>query len=667
MSNKYNFADSLSRPSIGRTAFDLSESKVFDTDVGTLNVGYYRYVNPGDKFQISQKMIVRLNPLVNPAYVRMYAVCHYFFIPFRQIWPDWENFLTRGVSGNEDLEIPRMFNNQPNTKYYYKNIGEGETVNQSNGTVFVKDSFYENLGLPIPNQDSNNVFRQEILTANNPLSILNYGNVVDMSNVPLTCIPHNFLYSAYNHVYNNYYMDENLQVPIAYNMVGFNSTNAIPKTDLPNPDTNGKPIFSYGANPGQPIYKMDDINGQEPILPENPLIAGLQQVNYKKDYFTAMLPFQQRGTAPAIPVNSNYTLTDNGLINFEGTDISNSMGEMNLFTNIPANVSSTGQISQVPLQGTNTIQLAPQNNVRTADGINIRTVLAGDSNDVVLRAYYQDDVFKIGGGLITKDFAERLRANTTIGSLSITAPELYLMFALQRWQAVTARAGVRYVEFLQAIYGVSPEPLTLQIPRYLGGTREPIIISDVIQQSQTTTDSELGQTAGYGLLATSDFIESETFYEHGLVMSIFHITFEPSYTQGMPRELTYSSTFDWYAPQFVNLADQAVKKQEVYYGNTAENSNIFGYIGQYDELRTSYNKVAGTLRGNTLGDWVAKREYESNVELNSDFMEVQKGALRDLFQVQDEKPFIVYLQTEVNAIRPLPYHSEPGLISNNYM
>lgn len=644
MSNKYNFADSLSRPSIGRTAFDLSESKVFDTDVGTLNVGYYRYVNPGDKFQISQKMIVRLNPLVNPAYVRMYAVCHYFFIPFRQIWPDWENFLTRGVSGNDDLEIPRMFNTQPNTNYYYKNIGEGETVNQSNGTVFVKDSFYENCGLPIPNQDSNNVFRQEILSNSQAGSLINYGNVVDMTGVSVTSIPHNFLYSAYNHIYNNYYMDENLQVPIAYNMVGFNSNSAISKTDLPNPDTNGKPIFSYGANAGEPIYKMDDINGQEPILPQNPLIAGLQQVNYRKDYFTALLPFQQRGTAPAIPVNSSYTLTNDGFLdttttpfNIDFSTRDDNVGKINYRRVIPQDVIFGGQFS-TEQTGTN------------LDG---SPILKG--------------VHTILGGTITNKLADRLRENTTIGSLSITAPELYLMFALQRWQAVTARAGVRYIEFLQAIYGVSPEPLTLQIPRYLGGTREPIIISDVIQQSQTTTDSELGQTAGYGLLATSDFIESETFYEHGLVMSIFHITYEPAYTQGMPRELTYSSTFDWYAPQFVNLADQAVKKQEVFYSNTAENSNIFGYIGQYDELRTSYNKVAGTLRGNTLGDWVAKREYSGNVELNSDFMEVQKGALRDLFQVQDEKPFIVYLQTEVNAIRPLPYHSEPGLISNNYM
>lgn len=641
MSNKYNFADSLSRPSIGRTAFDLSESKVFDTDVGTLNVGYYRYVNPGDKFQISQKMIVRLNPLVNPAYVRMYAVCHYFFIPFRQIWPDWENFLTRGVSGNDDLEIPRMFNTARNTTLYYKDIGD-EALQQTDGTVFLKDSFYENCGLPIPSQDSNSVFSQEIYSTNSTDNLLGYGNVVDMSNTSITNIPHNFLFSAYNHVYNNYYMDENLQIPFAYKMVGFNSANAISKTDLPNPDTNGKPIFSYGANTGEPIYNMDDINGQEPILPQSPLIGGLQQVNYRKDYFTAMLPFQQRGTSPAIPVNSSYTLTNDGFVS-----------DSKPFNTTAAN----GNENSVTYYSTiNFVDIDGGGASNTYDTFLTGTQTSGNPNRV-----------NILGGYTTQSFAQKLRDNTTIGSLSITAPELYLMFALQRWQAVTARAGVRYIEFLQAIYGVSPEPLTLQIPRYLGGTREPIIISDVIQQSQTTNDSELGQTAGYGLLATSDFIESETFYEHGLVMSIFHITYEPTYTQGMPRELTYSSTFDWYAPQFVNLADQAVKKQEVYYGSNAENDNIFGYIGQYDELRTSYNKCAGTLRGNSLGDWVAKREYLGNVELNSDFMEVQKGALRDLFQVQDEKPFIVYLQTEVNAIRPLPYHSEPGLISNNYM
>lgn len=649
MSNKYNFADSLSRPSIGRTAFDLTESKTFDTDVGTLNVGYYRYVNPGDKFQISQKMIVRLNPLVNPAYVRMYAVCHYFFIPFRQLWPDWENFLTRGVSGNDDLEIPRMFSNMNQVQFgnYFKDIGE-ESLQPVDGTIFFNNSFYENLGLPIPNQNSNTVFRQEIYGTNNTNSFLDYGNVVNITDVPMTSIPHNFLYSAYNHIYNNYYMDENLQVPIAYKMVGYNSNTRIEKTELPNPDTHGKPIFTYGCNAGGPIYNMDDINGQEPILPSNPLFRGLQQVNYKKDYFTAMLPFQQRGTAPAIPVNSTYSLTTDGFLS-----TSQNFTTFNHYYD-----TSDGQYTNTNNLNIKYLNNLPGNDLFLTGSLNVTPNTPSSGNTVTT---------DLQGGRLTTDVVTKLRDNTSVSSLSITAPELYLMFALQRWQAVTARAGIRYIEFLQAIYGVSPEPLTIQIPRYLGGTREPIIISDVIQQSQTTTDSELGQTAGYGLLATSDFIESETFYEHGLIMSIFHITYEPAYTQGMPRELTYSSTFDWYAPQFINLADQAVKKQEVYFSNTRENENIFGYIGQYDELRTSYNKCSGTLRGNTLGDWIAKREYNSNVELNSNFMEVQKGALRDLFQVQDGKPFIVYLQTEVNAIRPLPYHSEPGLISNNYI
>lgn len=655
MSNKYNFADSLSRPNIGRTAFDLTETKVFDTDVGTLNVGYYRYVNPGDKFQISQKMIVRLNPLVNPAYVRMYAVCHYFFVPFRQLWKDWENFLTRGVEGNDDIEIPRMFNTSESLNVYVRDVGDNDDSSfvSPDGTVFLKDSFYENLGLPIPSQNSNTVFNKEISTVNNSTGIIGFGNDVDIKNVSITSIPHNFLYSAYNHIYNNYYMDENLQVPIAYNMVGFNSSTAISKTDLPNPDSRGNPIFSYGANRGEPIYKMDDINGQEPILPQNPLLFGLQQVNYRKDYFTAMLPFQQRGTAPAIPVNSSLTYTGTDDANYNSTYLISTTAPSNtpVFFNYAADTNKTGKAA------------FRANYLSTDDNINPDTVLnvtgAGVGNP------FNNAV--LNGTNISKEGFQKIANNLSSTSISITAPEMYLLFALQRWQSVTARAGIRYIEFLQAIYGVSPEPLTLQIPRYLGGTREPIIISDVIQQSQTTQDSELGQTAGYGLLATSDFIESETFYEHGLIMSILHITYEPTYTQGMPRELTYSSTFDWYAPQFVNLADQAVKKQEVYFSNTAENTNIFGYIGQYDELRTSYNKCAGTLRGNTLGDWIAKREYNSNVELNSDFMEVQKGSLRDLFQVQDEKPFIVYLQTEVNAIRPLPYHSEPGLISNNYM
>lgn len=328
MSNKYNFADSLSRPNIGRTAFDLTETKVFDTDVGTLNVGYYRYVNPGDKFQISQKMIVRLNPLVNPAYVRMYAVCHYFFVPFRQLWKDWENFLTRGVDGNDELIIPRLYNPKVNMLYtgspYQKSYLTDDTSTatktylDSDTYYIVKGSFYENLGLPIPSSNTNSVFTEPVYkgtTTNNEL--IGYASSFKpaVSNgLSLEDIPHNFLYSAYLHIWNNYYMDENLQIPYAYHLVGENSTTYDTVQEIGNVTTNQNPLIRYGNMQSMPFYNMDKINGQEPILPPNPLLEGLLQANFKKDYFTSQLPFQQRGTAPAIPVTSSYTLDENGFL-----------------------------------------------------------------------------------------------------------------------------------------------------------------------------------------------------------------------------------------------------------------------------------------------------------------------------------------------------------------
>ena len=47
-----------------------------------------------------------------------------------------------------------------------------------------------------------------------------------------------------------------------------------------------------------------------------------------------------------------------------------------------------------------------------------------------------------------------------------------------------ARGGVRYTEFLRSHFGVSPRDERLQRPEYVGGSKAPIIVSEVLQTSE---------------------------------------------------------------------------------------------------------------------------------------------------------------------------------------
>lgn len=605
VNNRYNFKD-ISMGRQKRTAFDISESKTFDCYPGSVIPAYVRYMNPGDTFKIKNRLVVRANPLISPAYVKMEAVSHTFFVPFRTLWPDWEPYLTKGVSGDFTADIPRMITT---------------SADNANSVPFYKHSFWDYMGLPIPNFNFETGFDQQA-SGNLTGPYVN----VDLSNISQTDIPHNFAYSAYNFIYNEFYRDENLSSPRAYLMLG-QGDGTIKQGEATNPLDLDNPFFKYkNFLKTLPIYSLEKINGVEPTNSFGPTyVDSIFQVTYKKDYFTSALPFQQRGDAPAIPITSNYILSDTVF-----TDLSGNNNQIN-FTNPAVNLT-------------------------------YKTVDDFSSPDTVFIGGTAGSVTAISGANFTKELANKLENNTTITSFSMSVPELYLLTSLQKWQQISARGGVRLNEFLLAMYGISPTDAVLQRPQYLGGLRSPIMISEVAQTSQSTNDSELGQLAGYGLSATENFIDSYTAREHGVLMTLFFITYQPNYPTAIDRELLNSSVYDWYFPTFTNLADQAILSREIYLSNdSSQNETIFGYQGKYDELRTSFNKVAGSLRTNELGNWTASRRFTSAPALNNDFLTIKKDSLKDLFQVQDQPPFIVYFDTHCEAIRPLPYHSNPSL------
>ena len=82
--------------------------------------------------------------------------------------------------------------------------------------------------------------------------------------------------------------------------------------------------------------------------------------------------------------------------------------------------------------------------------------------------------------------------------------DLRLVFQIQKWMERNARSGVRYTEFLRSHFGVSPRDERLQRPEYVGGSKAPIIVSEVLQTSETGTSPQ-GNMAGHGISASSTF------------------------------------------------------------------------------------------------------------------------------------------------------------------
>ena len=333
---------------------------------------------------------------------------------------------------------------------------------------------------------------------------------------------------------------------------------------------------------------------------------------WEKDYFTSSLLWQQRGTAPALPIS--------------GTT----------FADFTSAISGSGAWSNN--QGIMATNVAPPNtHLQTAGGLfNAYALNALNKNTVDLSSATTFDI-----------------------------ADLRLAFQIQKWMERNARAGARYTEFLRAHFGVSPRDERLQRPEYIGGSKSPVIFSEVLQTSSTDVTSPQGNLAGHGLTVSQSYCGKYHATEYGLVIGLMSVMPRTAYSQGINRQWLRRTKYDFYFPEFANLSEQAVENAEICAtASSAHNTGIFGYQGRYDEMRTKDNMVCSQMR-DTFDYWHLARQFDTGTPptLNDDFVECIPR--KDIFAVPTEPGLIVSFGNIIKAIRPLPIMGEPGLIDHH--
>jgi hypothetical protein len=274
----------------------------------------------------------------------------------------------------------------------------------------------------------------------------------------------------------------------------------------------------------------------------------------------------------------------------------------------------------------------------------------------------------VGDGKISSPVAP-----TDVATISIN--ELRKASALQRWLELMARAGSRYREQILAIFGERIPDYTVQIPKYLGGGKTSIMISEVLStyqgtntsvnsQDNTMADRPMGDMAGHALGLGDGIGFSQSFDEHGIILGLCRVIPKAAYVQGLSRFWQKFDKFDHYFPQFANLGEQEVYNKELYVqGTTASSDNddkVFGYQQRYAEYKYAENRVAGDFR-DTLAHWELSRRFNGHQTLNQSFIECTPDDR--IFAITDaaEDKIWMSLYHRVDALRPIPYHSNPSL------
>lgn len=252
---------------------------------------------------------------------------------------------------------------------------------------------------------------------------------------------------------------------------------------------------------------------------------------------------------------------------------------------------------------------------------------------------------------------DNFNANTIA---SVDVSELRLAFAVQKWQELNMRAGVRYPEWSKAHYGVDVRDSRVQIPEYIGGARQPVVVSDVEYTAEGTSDP-VGTLAGKGTSMNSNFIGKVFCPEFGLIMVLMSIRPKAAYHQGIHRAWTRRTRWDFYDPMFANLSEQAILRRELYVNGTkSDNETVFGYAPIWDELRVLSDTVHGLLApGQSYDYWHAGRTFSSAPTLSASFIRMH-DVNDDAWAVSAQPHFFVHHLNKIKAVRPMPFISTPG-------
>lgn len=257
---------------------------------------------------------------------------------------------------------------------------------------------------------------------------------------------------------------------------------------------------------------------------------------------------------------------------------------------------------------------------------------------------------------------------TSFENAALTVNQVREAFAIQRLFERDAMGGSRYREIIKSHYNVDILDNTCLIPEFLGGSRTPITVNQVVQTSSTDSTSPQGNTAAFSLTTDNNNGFTKSFTEPGYVLGVFCVRTNHTYSQNVEKLWTKARRFDEYYPALSNIGNVPVYKREIY-SDGVHDSEVFGFQEAHYEYRFKNNMVTGLFRpslgSSGLSAWNYADAFTASPTLNSEFMYETDNNVKRTLAVQNQPQFLINMYIKNIAYRPLPVYSTPGLIDHN--
>ncbi|MBQ8886904.1 MAG: hypothetical protein IJY61_04300 [Candidatus Gastranaerophilales bacterium] len=422
---------------------------------------------------------------------------------------------------------------------------------------------------------------------------------------------------AYNLIYNYWYRDQNLQT---WKNIGGTGT-----TD--------SPVDEFGDS--------DQLSNYQ-----------LLKRNKSHDYFTSMLPWQQKGdpvimnlSTGTVPVFGNgMTLGLMSGSNSTGSDVKAGLG-----------YSSEDNLRLYPnVYGLET------GNSSIGTGASLSTRSVGVTNE--------------------PEYSGLIADLSNVNGISIS--DFRTAIQVQAIKELEARTGTRYQEKIEGGFKVKIADAELGVPEILASYKQAFYTTPIAQTSATT--ETINETPQGNLAAVShafldrgyDFVKA--FDDFGVVIGILSITTDNYYQQGLHRKWSRKTKYDFYHPLLQHISEQPVKRKELIILNDDDvdengnsiNESTLGYQEAWAEYKYGENIITGDFVSNPDDPSISLDRYHlaeyfdpDTTKLNGEFIEYNIPLDRVLaITGTEENPqpqFLVDSSMDCKFTRPMARYSVP--------
>lgn len=251
----------------------------------------------------------------------------------------------------------------------------------------------------------------------------------------------------------------------------------------------------------------------------------------------------------------------------------------------------------------------------------------------------------------------------TLGA-SINA--LRLTATMQQIKEMLLFYGGRINEVIRTQYGVTVPEGIIQQTEFLGTAHCELNMDTVLQTSESSAESPLGDSAGYSTTFSEDYLFEKSFTYWSVLSVVVVVRQKHTYCQGLALQHQKKRKYDFFNPMFKGLGAQPRPKSIIYLTGTETDNDVWNFAPAWQEYKFELDRATGLMAPNVPNNLAVYNYtdlYENVPNSGEEWINETPVYLDRTLAVQSTATpqFISNFQFDIERINTVPNFVMPGI------